>query len=82
MRNITILIALSLLLLAGCKKDQANSVETSQLGISFSANYDNAPLVMNEGMYDYDGNAIRFSKVNFYLSDVTLGGTELSDVNL
>jgi len=82
MRNITIFIALSLLLFAGCKKDQTNPVETSsQLGISFTANYDNAPLVMNEGVYDYNGNAIRFSKVNFYLSDVTLGGTELSDVN-
>lgn len=81
MRNATIFIALSLLLLAGCKKDQTGTVESSQLGISFTANYDGAPLVINEGVYDYNGNAIRFSKVNFYLSDVTLGGTELSDVN-
>jgi len=80
MRNTFIFLSFGLLLLMGCKKEQTNPIETSTLGVSFTANYDGDPLVMNENVYDYNGNSIRFSKVNFYLSNITLGGVELSDI--
>ena len=82
MRNITALSLLfSLLALSACKKDRAIAIETTTLELSFTANYDGIPLVINEQEYDYAGNPIRFSKVSFYVSNVTLGETEISDVN-
>lgn len=81
MRNSIIILVFSFLLFTGCKKEKTNPIETSSLGLSFSANYDGAPLIMNEEVYEYGGKPIRFSKVNFYLSNVTLGGVELSDVS-
>jgi len=35
---------------------------------------------VDEKTYTYNGNPIRFSKINFYLSDLTLGGREIIDV--
>jgi len=83
MRNlISLSLLFCLLLLNACQKEQtAPPVETTSLEFSFTANYDGAPLVINEQEYDYAGNPIRFSKVSFYLSNVTLGETEVSDVN-
>lgn len=81
MRNFIALTLLLSLLLFSCKKEQTTPVETTSLEFSFTANYDGAPLVMNEQTYDYNGKPIRFSKVSFYLSNVTLGETEVSDVN-
>ena len=83
MRNlISLSLLFCLLLLSACQKEQtAPPVETTSLEFSFTANYDGAPLVINEQEYDYAGNPIRFSKVNFYLSNFTLGETEVSDVN-
>jgi len=80
MRNITALFSL-LLLLTACKKERTTPIDTSTLSFSFTANYDEEALVINEKVYEYNGKPIRFSKVNFYLSNVSIGDTEISDVN-
>jgi len=82
MRNlISLSLLFCLLILSACKKDQTTPIETTTLGFSFTANYDGVPIVINEQEYAYAGKPIRFSKVSFYVSNVTLGETEVSDVN-
>ena len=80
MRISILKLALAIFMVTSCKKDQTDPIKTGTLGFSFTANYDGAPLVVNENTYDYNGKPIRFSKVNFYLSDITLGETELFEV--
>lgn len=82
MRNTAILtFFISLLFFTACEKDPTtNAIETASLEFAFTANYDGTPLVINEKEYTYNGKPIRFSKVNFYLSNIILGGTELSDI--
>lgn len=82
MRNIVGFIAIFCLFVsASCEKEGTTPVGTSSLSFSFTTNFDGEPIVMNEKTYDYNGQAIRFSKVNFYLSDLTLGGKEIADVS-
>ncbi len=76
----TIISLLCLVILGACTEEPQVTVETSSLKLSFTANFDGEPIVMNEKTYLYNGNPIRFSKVNFYLSDLTLGGKEIIDV--
>jgi len=78
---ISLSLLFCLLILSACDKDTATPIETTTLGFAFTANYGGVPLVINEQEYDYAGKPIRFSKVSFYMSNVTLGETEVSDVN-
>ena len=81
MRKSRILITLlGFIILGACTKEPSVTVETSSLKLSFTTNFDGEPIVMDEKNYTYDGNPIRFSKINFYLSDFTLGGREIIDI--
>ncbi len=76
----TIITLLCFFILGACTEEPSITVETSSLKLSFTTNFDGEPIVMNEKEYMYNGNPIRFSKVNFYLSDLTLGGKEIIDI--
>ena len=69
---------------ASCGKETAPPVDTATVELSFRATYDGAPLVLNQQTYDYQGNKVRFSKVNFYLANLSVanddGETELSEI--
>lgn len=73
------------LVFIGCGKPTAEPIDTASLNLSFRATYDDAPLVLdNQKEYNYEGNPVRFSKVNFYLANLVAvnddGETELSEI--
>jgi hypothetical protein len=83
MGNFKHLILLTLLVgfvFSACKK------EDGSLSLTFKPEYDGAPLVMFEEKSFNDFRAIKFSAVNFFLSDVKLEKdgvvTELGDISL
>ena len=69
---------------ASCGKETAPPVDTATIELSFRATYDGEPLVLNQQTYDYQGKQIRFSKVNFYLANLSAanddGETELAEI--
>lgn len=65
-----------------CDKEQTEPIQTGAVDFTFTANYDGAPLVISEEVYEYNGKPIRFNKINFYLSDITIGETALNDIIL
>ncbi len=77
----------STLLLLGffsCEDDEAVATEVTDVELTLKANYDGETF-MTEKDYDYDGTAIRFTKLAFYISDIVLlssgsGEIELKDV--
>lgn len=81
MRKPYILVTLlSFFILGACTKEPSVTVDTSSLKLSITAHFDDEAIVMDEKSYMYNGNPIRFSKVNFYLSNLTLSGKELIDI--
>ena len=68
---------------ASCGKETAPPIDTATVNLSFRATYGGAPLILNEN-YEYQGNPVRFSKINFYLSNLVVanndGERELSDI--
>ena len=85
MKNILSLLFLSgLLLAASCGKETAPPIDTAAINLSFRATYAGEPMVLNQQNYDYEGNAVRFSKINFYLANLVAvnddGETELSEI--
>ena len=83
MRNPNVLIILlCFIILGACTEEPSiTTVDTSSLQLSFTTNFDGEPIIMDESTYLYDGNPIRFSKISFYLSDLKLGGKEITDIN-
>ena len=71
-------------MMLSCKKDRSNPIDTASINLSFRAEYDREPLVINQAVYEYQGNPIRFSKVNFYIANIVAinddGETELSEI--
>jgi len=85
MKNTILFLTLtSLLLAASCGKETTNPIDTAKLNLSFRAIYDGEPLVLEQKNYSYDGNPIRFTRINFYISDMAAvnsdGETELSEI--
>ena len=85
MKNIIIFLTFSsLLLAASCGKEKTNPIDTAQLNLSFKATYDGEPLVLEQRNYNYEGNPIRFTRINFYVSDMAAvnndGETELTEI--
>lgn len=85
MKNILLLLTLtSLLLASSCGKEKTEPIDTASMKISFKATYDGQPLVLNTESYNYNGRPVRFSKINFYISDLVvlsdLGERELSEI--
>jgi hypothetical protein len=69
---------------ASCGKEKNTPIDTAEIQLSFRATYDGQPLVLNQKTYDYVGKAVRFSKINFYVSELVIGNedgdTELSEI--
>lgn len=69
---------------ASCGKEPPPPIDTAAINLSFRATYGDETLVLNQQNYDYEGKAVRFSKVNFYLANLVAinddGETELSEV--
>ncbi len=69
---------------ASCGKETAPPVDTATVQLSFRATYDGAPLVLGEQTYTYQGNQVRFSNINFYVSNLAVvnddGDTQLSEI--
>ncbi len=85
MKNILLFLTFSsLLLAASCGKENTNPIDTAKLNLSFRATYGGESLVLEQKNYDYEGNPIRFTKINFYISDMAAvnndGETELSEI--
>ena len=85
MKNILLFLTFSsLLLAASCGKENTNPIDTAKLNLSFRATYGGEPLVLEQKNYDYEGNPVRFTKINFYISDMAAvnndGETELSEI--
>jgi len=86
MKNIiTLITTSSLLLAASCNKENTTPpIDTARVEFSFKATYGGETLVLNQKTYDYLGRPVRFSKINFYLSDLVVtnndGDTELSEI--
>jgi len=59
-------------------------IDTATIQLSFRATYDGEPLVLNQQTYEYEGSQVRFSKVNFYLANLSAvnddGDTEVSEI--
>lgn len=73
------------LVFIACGKQAAVPVDTASLNLSFRATYGEETLILdNQQEYDYEGNSIKFSKVNFYLANLVAvnddGETELSEI--
>jgi len=69
---------------ASCGKEPPPPIDTAAINLSFRATYGDETLVLNQQNYDYEGKAVRFSKVNFYLANLAAvnddGETELSEI--
>ncbi len=75
---------LSLLSMVGCDNTDSNGA-LSRANVNFKAYYEGNPLVMNQ-TYDYNGIDIQFSKVRFFVSEISLiqagAETEIEDVEM
>lgn len=85
MKKILTLCSLFVLVLAlSCGKENTDPIGTASVNLSFKATYDGETLVLNQQTYDYLGKPVRFSKINFYLSDLIVsnndGDTELTEI--
>jgi len=85
MKNVILFLTFSsLLLAASCGKENTNPIDTAKINLSFRATFKGEPLVLEENTYDYDGNLVRFTRINFYISDMAVvnndGETELSEI--
>lgn len=86
MKNIfTILPFICLLFFGSCKQDKVAPIDTASMKISFKATYGNEPMVIDsKTTYQYDGKPVRFSKINFYISNLVVlsdaGERELAEV--
>lgn len=69
---------------ASCGKEPPPPIDTATIQLSFRATYAGEPLVLNQQTYDYQGKKVRFSKINFYLADLSAanddGETEVSEI--
>ena len=69
---------------ASCGKEPPLPIDTAAINLSFRATYAGEMLILNQQNYDYEGKAVRFSKVNFYLANLAAvnddGETELSEI--
>lgn len=69
---------------ASCGKETAPPVDTATIALSFRATYAGEPLILNQQTYSYQGNQVRFSKINFYLANLAAanddGERELSEI--
>ena len=84
MKNVLILLTVACFLMAAsCGKETTEPIDTAKINFSFKATYGGETLVLNQP-YDYFGNLIRFSKLNFYLANLVVvnddGETELSEI--
>lgn len=72
------------LAILACGKQTAEPIDTASLHLSFRATYDSEPLVLETQEYEYKGNAIKFTQINFFLSNLVAinddGETELSEI--
>ncbi|MFK7983795.1 MAG: MbnP family protein [Saprospiraceae bacterium] len=70
-------------LVIACNKPTIALVDTASLNLSFRATYKSEPLILNQ-TYDYEGNNVKFSNINFYLANLVAvnddGETELSEI--
>ena len=57
-------------LAASCGKENTPPVDTAKLNLSFRAVYNGETLLLNQKEYNYNGNLVRFSKINFYISNL------------
>lgn len=85
MKNIILFLTFSsLLLAASCGKEKTIPIDTAKLNLSFRATYGGETLLIQEKNYNYLGNPIRFSNINFYIADLVAvnddGETELSEI--
>ncbi len=85
MKNIIIFLTFSsLLLAASCGKENTNPIDTAKLNLSFRATYGGEALILEQKNYTYKGNPIRFTRINFYVSDMAAvnndGETELAEI--
>ena len=78
-----ILVLFYSLVIAACGEQIVIPVDTASLYLSFRATYSGEPLILNQ-TYNYEGNQVKFSKINFYISDLVAinddGETELSEI--
>lgn len=84
MKNILLFVLLALAV-ASCKKEDDTPTH-GDLRVRFTLNYDNQPLVFNETVpYDYN-TFLKFTKLEFFLSDIQIRGaqgtTRLADLSL
>ncbi len=83
-RAIFLLSLFILLIVISCGKEKTAPIATTTVNISFKATFGEEPLVLNLKNYDYLGKPVRFSKINFYVSDLVVlkpdGETEISDI--
>jgi len=85
MKHVWLALAVSMLIVAGCKKDDDNGdssttppVATFEMQVNLKVG--TQPFVRNQGMTFSDGSAIRVENLRFYFSDVRLvreDGTEV-----
>ena len=73
------------LVFIACGKPMVEPIDIASLNLSFRATYGDETLVLdNQTEYDYEGKAVKFSKVNFYLANLVAvnddGETELSEI--
>jgi len=85
MKNIITLLFISCILMAAsCGKEKTEPIDTARINFAFKATFGGETLVLNQNTYDYNGNLVRFSKINFYIADLVAvnddGETELSDI--
>ena len=85
MKNVIFLLTFSsLLLITSCGKENTIPIDTAEVNLSFRANYAGETLILNTENYDYLGSPIRFSRINFYISNLAIvnddGETDLSEI--
>ena len=84
MKNVILFITFSsLLLITSCGKENTTPIDTAEINLSFRANYTGETLVLNEN-YLYNGMPIRFTRINFYISNLVIvnddGETDLTEI--
>lgn len=69
MKTLITFITISIFLLTSCSENE------SELSLNFKMQYDNEPLIiLNDYIYP-DGRAIRFTRVSFFISELTVRST-------
>ena len=84
MKKFILLFTTALLTAASCNKEKIEPIDTTEVNVSFKATFGGEPLVLNINNYEYLDKPVRFSKVNFYVSDIAVlkpdGETEISEI--